>query len=315
MTRKGSDLAKRKKDRHAISGELRKVVKRKKQDENKEAREGVAVVVTNADLVQGSQRSVASREDTRTVPTKKTKAAVDKPGSTTGGGKGSGFLMGAPKTSRASKEKKPNVLAGMSEGEKDTVRAGWDKHRTEADARGGGSRSEETTAGIPNMTANGPIGTLAKDVETGLPVNRDHLNSDSATSYPDRPAVAPKAMETVTTTVPRSSRDKYVPYDQATQVAEGPAERYGARPRAPIMVHEHTLSPVEEKTKPRATTQGAQEHDYAVQAATAKRALRTPQTVSGTHFLCPECHLITPTESVSRTPGRMGARCTDCAGE
>ena len=203
----------------------------------------------------------------------------------------------------------------MSEGEKDTVRAGWDKHRTEADARGGGSRSEETTAGIPNMTANGPIGALAKDVETGLPVNRDHLNSDSATSYPDRPAVAPKAMEIVTTTVPRSSRDKYVPYDQATQVAEGPAEKYGARPRAPIMVHEHTLSPVEEKTKPKPTTQGAREHDYAVQAASVQRALRTPQTVSGTHFLCPECHLITPTESVSSTPGRMGARCTDCAGE
>ena len=312
MTRKGSDLEKRKKDRHAISGELRKVVKRKKQDENKEAREGVAVVVTNADLVQGSQRSVAPREDTRTVPTKKTKAKVDKPGSTTGGGKGSGFRMGAPKTSRASKEKKPSALAGMSEGEKDTVRAGWDKHRTEADARGGGSRSEETTASIPNMTANGPIGALAKDVETGLPVNRDHLNSDSATSNPDRTTVDVLATGIVTTTVPRSSRDKYVPYEQATQVAEGPAEKYGARPRAPIMVQVHKPKIVDTK----ATTRGAQEHDYAVQAASAKRAeRRSPQTVSGTHFLCPECHLLTPRESVSSTPGRMGARCTDCAGE
>lgn len=289
----------------ALKKDLRDAVRNKsrkdRQKSNKEAREGVPVVVTGADLGTGP----ASREDTRVVPTKRTKAKIDKPGST----------LGASKVSKASKEKKPNVLAGMSEGEKDTVRAGWDKHRTEADARGGGSRSEETTAGIPNMTANGPIGALSKNAETGLHVNRDHLNSDSATSNPDRPAVAAKAMETVTTTVPRSSRDKYVPYDQATQVAEGPAEKYGSRPRAPIMVHEHTLSPVEEKTKPKPTTQGAREHDYAVQAASVQRALRTPQTVSGTHFLCPECHLITPTDSVASTPGRMGARCVDCAGE
>ena len=102
-----------------------------------------------------------------------------------------------------------------------------------------------------------------------------------------------------------------MPYDQATQVAEGPAEKYGERPRAPIMVQVHTPSILDIK----ATTQGAREHDYAVQAATVKRALRTPQTVSGTHFLCPECHLITPTDSVASTPGRMGARCVDCAGE
>jgi hypothetical protein len=244
------------------------------------------------------------------VPTKKTEAAVDKPGSTVGGGKSSGFQTSKPKASRASKEKKPTVLAGMSEGEKDTVRAGWDKHRTEADARGGGSRSEETTAGIPNMTANGPIGALTKNAETGLPVNRDHLNSDSATSNPDRLTEDALSTRIDTTTVPRSSRDKYVPYDQATQVAEGPAEKYGARPRAPIMVNKRTP-----KLDTKATTQGAREHDYAVQAATVKRALRTPQTVSGTHFLCPECHLITPTDSVASTPGRMGARCTDCAGE
>lgn len=308
MGRKGTPANGRKAGKSALRGELQKRARRVTQDSHKEAREGVPVVVTGADLGTGS----ASREDTRVVPTKRTKAKVDKPGSTTGGGKGSGFRMGAPKTSRASKEKKPNVLAGMSGGEKDTVRAGWDKHRTEADARGGGSRSEETTASIPNMTANGPIGALAKDVETGLPVNRDHLNSDSATSYPDRPAEDVLSTEIVTTTVPRSSRDKYVPYDQATQVAEGPAEKYGARPRAPIMVHEHTPRILE---KPRATTQGAREHDYAVQAASVQRALRTPQTVSGTHFLCPECHLITPTDSVASTPGRMGARCVDCAGE
>lgn len=286
----------------ALKKDLRDAVRNKsrkdRQKSNKESREGVPVVVTGADLGTGS----ASREDTRLVPTKATRATVNKPGSTTG----------APKVSRASKEKKPDVLAGMSEGEKDTVRAGWDKHRTEADARGGGSRSEETTAGLPNMTANGPIGALAKNAETGLPVNRDHLNSDSATAYPDRPAEDLMAVGIVTTTVPRSSRDKYVPYDQATQVAEGPAERYGARPRAPIMVHEHTPRNLE---TPRATTQGAREHDYAVQAASVQRALRTPQTVSGTHFLCPECHLITPTGSVASTPGRMGARCTGCAGE
>lgn len=285
----------------ALKKDLRDAVRNKsrkdRQKSNKEAREGVPVVVTGADLGTGS----ASREDTRVVPTKRTKAKIDKPGST----------LGASKVSKASKEKKPDVLAGMSEGERNTVRAGWDKHRTEADARGGGSRSEETTAGIPNMTANGPIGALAKNAETGLPVNRDHLNSDSATSYPDRPAKDVLSTGIVTTTVPRSSRDKYVPYDQATQVAEGPAEKYGARPRAPIMVQVHTPSILDTK----ATTQGAREHDYALQAASVQRALRTPQTVSGTHFLCPECHLITPTDSVASTPGRMGARCVDCAGE
>ena len=307
MGRKGTPANKRKAGKSALRGELQKRARRVTQDSHKEAREGVPVVVTGADLGTGS----ASREDTRVVPTKRTKAKVDKPGSTTGGGKGSGFRMGAPKTSRASKEKKPSALAGMSGGEKDTVRAGWDKHRTEADARGGGSRSEETTASIPNMTANGPIGALTKDVETGLPVNRDHLNSDSATSSPDRLTEDVLSTGIVTTTVPRSSRDKYVPYDQATQVAEGPAEKYGARPRAPIMVQVHAPSILETK----ATTQGAREHDYAVQAASVQRALRTPQTVSGTHFLCPECHLITPTDSVASTPGRMGARCVDCAGE
>jgi hypothetical protein len=282
----------------ALKKDLRDAVRNKsrkdRQKSNKEAREGVPVVVTGADLGTGS----ASREDTRVVPTKRTKATIDKPGST----------LGASKVSKASKEKKPDVLAGMSEGERNTVRAGWDKHRTEADARGGGSRSEETTASIPNMTANGPIGALAKDVETGLPVNRDHLNSDSATSYPDRPAKDVVSTGMVTTTVPRSSRDDYAP---STQVAEGPAEKYGPRPRAPIMVNKRTPTILES----RATTQGAQASDYALQAASVQRALRTPQTVSGTHFLCPECHLITPTDGVASTPGRMGARCVDCAGE
>ncbi len=295
----------------ALKKELRDAVRNKsrkdRQKSNKEAREGVPVVVTGADLGTGS----ASREDTRVVPTKRTTATVDKPGSTVGGGKSSGFQTSKPKASRASKEKKPNVLAGMSEGEKDTVRAGWDKHRTEADARGGGSRSEETTASIPNMTANGPIGALTKNAETGLPVNRDHLNSDSATSYPDRPVSDKMPTEMVSESVPRSSVNPFQPH---TKVAEGPAEKYGARPRAPIMVNKRKEAVVGgEKTT--ATTRGAQAADYALQSASVQRALRTPQTVSGTHFLCPECHLITPTDSVARTPGRMGARCTGCAGE
>ena len=253
MTRKGSDLEKRKKDRRAIRGELRKVVKRKKQDENKEAREGVAVVVTNSDLEQGRQRSVAPREDTRTVPTKKTKAAVDKPGSTVGGGKSSGFLTSKPKASRASKEKKPNILAGMSGGEKDTIRAGWDQHRTEADQRGGGSRSEETTASMPSMTAEGPLGALSKDLRTGLTVNRDHLNRDNL----------------------------------GTEKG--------------IQSHQKNLEKGFSQTVSGSTLRRMSE-DFA-------------QTVSGTHFLCPECHILTPTSFVSSTPGRMGARCVDCAGQ